>query len=602
MSLAKKQEARSDRGRLWSVLRREQALALLFLAALALRVIYLCELAAKSPFWGHPYLDAAYYLSWAQRILSGEFIGREVFIRAPLYPYFLALVGRIAGLTPAAIGAVQALLGALTCLLVALLGRRAFSPRAGLVAGWLACVSGPLIYWGGETLIETFLLPLVLFALWFTLRGRNSGRVGDGAAAGLFAGLAGIARPTALVVLPVVLSSFLFGPKEGRPPLSARLRLGVIALICGGGIIGLVCLRNAVIGGDFVPVASHGGINFWTGNNARTDGKLVVVPAGIEVPPERKGEDNLIAISVVGAEKAMGRKLKPSEVSSYWTGQALGWMRAHPLAALHLYARKIYYFWAGCETTNNEDIYCFRRFSLLLSLLLLPLGPVYLPGALLMPLALYGLVLSARSFRRLFPLYAFLLLTFALVVAFFVSSRHRLPILPLALIFASAGALRLIELTRGRDHRLLIRHLVLFLPLLLLFGINPGARPAGTLAQYRQFEYATWIKRGEESKAAGLAHQAAEEFTRALALRPGDAETHYELGVLLGEQGGMREARIHLEEAARLVPREPRYLYALGIWHVQNGEPGRAREVLTRAAALGAKVPPELMRSLAAEP
>jgi tetratricopeptide (TPR) repeat protein len=594
-----------------SVLARlDRALVLLFTTALVVRFVYLVEMARKSPFWGHPYLDAAYYLQWGRQILSGDLIGHEVFVRAPLYPYFLAFLGRLFGLTTTTVEIAQAILGALTCLFVALLGTRAFDRRIGLVAGWIACFHGPLLYWGGETLIETFLLPLVLLSLWFVVRGRESWAVRDWVWSGLLAGLAGIARPTAMVLLPVVaIGAFLHRSGVG-PSRRTQLRLAAIACLSGGLILGLVSLRNYAVGGDFVPVASHGGINFWTGNNARSDGKLVVVPEGIEITPEWRGKDNLIAMSVIGAEKAMGRKLKPSEVSSYWVRLTLEWVRTHPADVAKLYLRKVYYFWAGCEYTNNEDIYSFRRFSVLLSVLMLPLGLIYLPGAILMPLAVFGMILCARQWRRLFPLYGFVLATFLTVVCFFVSSRHRLPIIPVALIFAAQGLVTLIDtlIGPGRSRSRTpagwgrTRQLALAVPLVLVLGINPGARPPGTLAQFEQFEYSILTGRALEARDAGRLPQAVEEFTRALALRPGDAETHCDVGMILAQQGRMFEAKGHLDQAVRLAPREGRFLLALGIWYLQSNDPGRARELLLEARRQGANVDSELLRAAGVNP
>lgn len=586
--------------------RIDHPLALLFTTALVVRLVYLVEIARKSPFWGHPYLDAAYYLQWGQQILSGDLIGHEVFVRAPLYPYFLAFVGRLFGLTATTVEIAQAILGALTCLLVALLGARVFDRRTGLVAGWIACFHGPLVYWGGEILIETFLLPMILLSLLFVVRGRESWAVRDWVWSGLLAGLAGIARPTAMVLLPVVaIGAFLRRPPAG-PSRRTQVRLAAIACLSGGLILGIVSLRNYAVGGDFVPVASHGGINFWTGNNARSDGKLVVVPEGIEITPEWRGKDNLIAMSAIGAEKALGRKLKPSEVSSYWVRLTLEWVRTHPADAAKLYLRKVYYFWAGCEYTNNEDIYSFRRFSILLSVLMLPLGAVYLPGAILMPLALFGMILCARQWRRLFPLYGFVLATFLTVVCFFVSSRHRLPIIPVALIFAGHGLVTLIAPGRSRSRTPggwgRTRHLALAVPLVLVLGINPGARPPGTLAQYEQFEYSILIGRALEARDAGRLPQAVEEFTRALALRPGDAESHCDLGMILARQGRMSEAKGHLDQAVRLAPREGRFLLALGIWYLESNDLGRARELLLEARRQGAAVDSGMLRAVGVNP
>ena len=38
-----------------------------------------------------PVGDARAYLAWAREIAAGDWLGREVFYQAPLYPYFLGV-------------------------------------------------------------------------------------------------------------------------------------------------------------------------------------------------------------------------------------------------------------------------------------------------------------------------------------------------------------------------------------------------------------------------------------------------------------------------------------------------------------------------------
>ena len=144
--------------------------------------------------------------------------------------------------------------------------------------------------------------------------------------------------------------------------------------------------------------------------------------------------------------------------------------------------------------------------------------------------------------------------------------------------------------------------MALAVPLVLVLGINPGARSPGTLAQYGQFEYSIRIGRALEARDAGRLSQAGEEFTRALELRPGDAESHCDLGLILARQGRMSEAKRHLDQAVQLAPREGKFLLALGIWYLQSNDPGRARELLLEARRQGAAVDPEMLRAVGVSP
>lgn len=580
------------------------ARVLLFAAAFVVRMIYLAELRAKSPFFDHPYLDAAYYLDWARRILGGDLLGHEVFVRAPGYPYFLALVGAIAGLHHWTIGVAQALLGAGTVLLVATLGERLFDRRIGLVAGWLAVFHGALVYWGGEILIETLFVFLATLTVCLLQAAVASGRPRRWVLAGFVAGLAVVTRPTGLALLAVVPLSAWFG-RAKDPRVGAGTRARGMAVLLGTAapllLPALVSLRNYGVGGDFVPVASHGGINFWTGNNARADGKIVVLPEGVVLPKEREHEDNLIAMSVVRAEEVAGHPLKPSEVSAYWTKLGLEWIRQHPGEALLLWLKKFGYFWGGCEYTNNEDVYAFRRHSVLLSILLFPMGAVYLPGALLMPLSLFGLFAARQRARELAPSYLFLALYTLIVIAFFVSSRHRLPAVPIALPFAVVGGRRLLSLLRASERWAPRRmgEVALAAALLLVLGVNPNARPAGTIRQYEVFEAETRFARGLEARERGDWNAAASEFQRAAVTLPGDPAIAYGWGAALLNLHRYADAAARFEFVARATPNDPLVHYQLAVCYYEQGRLPEARAALARADALGAKVNPAFRQALA---
>ena len=108
--------------------------AALFVTALAIRLIHLHQI-RPIPLFDHLIGDAAGYDDWARQIASGQWLGRDVFYQAPLYPYFLATLYKIVGHSLLGVRIVQSALGAGACVLLAMAGREFFSPRVGVVAG-----------------------------------------------------------------------------------------------------------------------------------------------------------------------------------------------------------------------------------------------------------------------------------------------------------------------------------------------------------------------------------------------------------------------------------------------------------------------------------
>ncbi len=76
--------------------------------------------------------------------------------------FFLALLYKIFGVNLFVVRLVQALLGAVSCGFLFLIGKRLFNRRSGLAAGLLMAVYPLFIYFDGELLIPVVLIFLVL--------------------------------------------------------------------------------------------------------------------------------------------------------------------------------------------------------------------------------------------------------------------------------------------------------------------------------------------------------------------------------------------------------------------------------------------------------
>src|SRR5437667_11926305 len=110
------------------------AALVIFAVAFTLRIVHIWQM-RNAPFFTLLVGDARSYDEWAQRIAGGEWIGRDVFYQAPLYPYFLGTIYSLAGRSLMAVRIVQAVIGACSCVLIGAAARRLFSERVGLIAG-----------------------------------------------------------------------------------------------------------------------------------------------------------------------------------------------------------------------------------------------------------------------------------------------------------------------------------------------------------------------------------------------------------------------------------------------------------------------------------
>ena len=114
-----------------------------------------------------PLLDAEYYLKWAHEILQGGIIGSKIFFTEPFYAYllafFLGLFGDTLGQTMLIL--FQFLLGSFFPALLYFVGKRMLSRDIGIIAGVIASLYGPYVFYEGlllKTSLEIYFLPLFL--------------------------------------------------------------------------------------------------------------------------------------------------------------------------------------------------------------------------------------------------------------------------------------------------------------------------------------------------------------------------------------------------------------------------------------------------------
>jgi tetratricopeptide (TPR) repeat protein len=433
---------------LGNITRRERGFLLaIFLVALALRIVYVLQI-SKAPFFEQPMGDSQLYLDRAREILKGDWLGRDVFFHSsPPYPYFMALwigFGRGA-LMPLYLA--QALIGAANCVLIALLARRLSSGRTAVmcVAGFMAAAYGLLAFFDGDLLMIFLTLFCVDAALLLLLEARDTGRVRWAVAAGVAFGLGALDKVNLLVFAPFALW-FLAAELRIRPTdLRVRtqrwnLRLAGAFLAALVLTIAPVTLRNWIVGHDLVLVSSNGGVNFFIGNNPEADGSFFAPPAsGLQDPW-------LYESSIAVASKALGHTAKPSEASSYWTDRALRFFAEQPLAALAGIGHKAKLFLNAYEIPGQMNFYYVRSEHAPV------LRWIFASFGLVAALAIAGIALgSGRASGGA----ARLLVVFAAVyagtlIAFFVTERYRLPVVPILIVFAAISLVDAWDALRAR--------------------------------------------------------------------------------------------------------------------------------------------------------
>ncbi len=538
------------------------------LLASVIRIIYLNQLTAM-PTFDHPVMDEQYHLELAERINSASGYGPEPYFRAPLYPYLFAFLYQWTHHSLYWARFVQIALGSLLPLIVYLLGTRLFTRPTAIAAALVTALYPTFIYHDVTILITSLKTLMAGMIILQSYRTERDLRVSDFALSGMILGVATLARPNFAVVVPALLIWIwiIVKPRIGLKGAMARYAILASCMVVA---IAPVTIRNFVVSGEFVPVAWQGGFNFFLGNNRLATGWSATVP-GLDYTWDGGYRD---AISV--AETRMGGPLKRSEISDFWYDQGWDEIRANQGHFFGLAAKKLRLFFTGYEIPNNEDMYVVRQFSPVIRPLMFA-DAIKFPYGILAPLALIGMALGLRLWRRFLLVYLFIASYIASFLLFFVCARYRQPIIPFLILFALYGVQRVSEAIRRRDKRTLIAVGIALGGLVPLCNYDRlGLDPARTAAENNFMFGNVYLDQGELDRAA-------EYFKEAVASDSTFAPPYVNLGIVYTQIRLFDDAKKAYAKAISLEPQTIDAYYNLAAMLIGTGELAAAASWLERA-------------------
>ena len=572
----------------------------IFGVAFVLRLIHVFQI-KPSPFFDVLMGDANGYDQWAERLAAGDWVGSDVFYQAPLYPYFLGLVYKVFGRDLLVVRIIQALIGSASCALLGLAGARFFSKPVGWIAGLALALWAPAIFFDSllqKSVLDVFFICAGLYLISNIAGSREPGAgsrthwVGLGAVMGALA----LTRENALIFIVVILVWILVDvwragalasadqrrlppTREalrwtGKPSLSERLFPFAAGLLL---VLAPVVARNYAVDGGFYLTTSQFGSNFYIGNNPQADGTYASIRFGRGAPEFERIDATEVA------EASVGRSLSPSEVSSYWTGRAVGFITSEPMAWLRLMGRKVLLLVNRTEMLDTESQESYAGYS----------APIAILGwlghfGLLVPLAVLGLIVTWPDRQRLWILHA-LLVTYALsVVMFYVFARYRYPMVPFLLLFAAAGIGHLIGPPFDSPPRNVVARWFAqgwrsWQPVAVLVAAifaNVPMLSSSLMQAITENNLGTALQEQKRYDEAIRHHE------RAIALAPDYAATYNNLGAALRAAGRVDEAVSRYRQALALKPDFPSASYNLANALLAQGQAGASAEQFQQALEL----------------
>ena len=381
--------------------REHSLLAAILLLCLAARIVY--AVVQERRLDRLVISDQGTYHRLACNLLEKGYYGIEGLcsyrsVRPPLYPFFLAGVYSLSGVSWPAARVAQAALATLACLALFLLAREIAGAGVALFASLLFSVDFYLIHLSGIFLSENLYLPLSLLLLFFLIISFQKARWRLFALGGFLAGLSALCRPTVILFL-MLLGVVPRALKAGRKGIAGwLLMLGVTGLV-----ISPWTFRNYRVHQRFVPISTNGGIVLWVGLHPGATG-------GYDFPEENNPFYRIE--NEVERNNVMGR-------------EAMGFIIRYPGEFLKLAGKKFLLFW---------EFYPFAWSGR--------------QGIIYLAFGIGGFVLSLRDWRRWLIVYLYVFSIMATHLLFESGSRYRLPLNPIIEIWAALAVVALAQRRR----------------------------------------------------------------------------------------------------------------------------------------------------------
>ena len=410
--------------------------------AILVRIVYFAQY-LTSECNGYMHGDHVYYYSWAKHIVEGGWRAEQVFQQGPLYAYLLAGAFAI-GLDASAILGLQLAVGVVTCMLVYSCGSELFGRTTGVVAGCIAAIYGPLVFYECM-LMKSFLSPLFsMLVLHFGLKYADSQRIRHLALMGLSVGCACLLREVyILLMLPVLILALRQTSTAAAEDAEAVARFRGIKHAC---VALLACLlpilpstvRNYLIAEEFALVTIGGGEVMYIAHGPNADGFWNSGP--IKRPNAFREHEAFHE----EAEKRLGRDLTRGEASRYWFRQAGQSIFDQPLRFVNLSVIKAVILLNNFDSPDSANLQVWPRFVPVLSLL---------PGfGVISGIGFLGVCMAVNGGPRQRYAIGLVVMHAVGVILVYNFGRFRIGMMPLWILFAAHGLVRfpdLFHLSRG---------------------------------------------------------------------------------------------------------------------------------------------------------
>lgn len=500
--------------------------------------------------------DMKFYADWGQRIAAGQWTDFRAFYGLPGYPFFLGGVFKYCGFSPYTLAALQMLSETAIAALIFQIATWAFPGGRGRVAGVLAALGW--IFFQPAQALSLLAMPTTwaVLAFWgvfaWSVRTGSRSLWRPWVLLGVLIGLAATFVATVLAVLPIPIAAAARNLRRPRAVLVAAACL--LAGVAAG--TSPCWYHNYFIAHEPVFLSAHSGLNFWVGNNPVANG-YPKLPPGL-----RPTQACMLNDSIRMAETAAGHPLKHAEVSRYWSDKANAYIREHPGQWLKLMALKLRNFWSAQQYDDLSVIQPMAEEGVLTHGLRFGWVAVF---------ALVGIAATWGRSSRSRWIVAGVALGMAALLPVFVTERYRLIAVPGLLLLGAGGLVEFWGALRCRSWNRIALWMGAGVAAFLVVHLPPAEPELKWLDDYNS---------GRNALQCGSIGVARVKLERARALAPRNADILAALGTCSLRDNDYREAKNCYAQALQIDPNTLTALNNLALLEMGDGHWAEAQALL----------------------
>lgn len=470
---------------------------------------------------------------WADRIAGGDWLaGTEVFYGPPLPMYVLGILYGIFGRNYILIRIIDIFLFSVGNVLLYKVGCLLFRKK---VVGWITCLlnlfCAPLFFYSAT--VPLFFLPYLL-AIWllYTIirMTLNPGKICWICLTGGLIGLLALDRTNFLFFIPVLVVFILYTSSSIR----LKTRNSILLILTMLLTVSPVLLRNYYLERDFAlnPAA---GVGFYLGNSSVAKGATY---GNVSFVKGTVAGGDLLDFRIE-AERRVGKKLKPNEVSAYWVQETMRDIQGDPGRFLLLLGKKFLYYWSPKEAPDDWYMDFFLQKMPAVSL-----GLVNFSVLAVLGMAGFYLARGLRSSKVVFLLTVSFCIS---IILSFVVGRHRIFILPYYLPYAAFTIFLLVSWVAEKPKRVLSWTLIIIAvycgTLCIRLPLSHERAMSGSAFNYALLHYQLAEYDRAEQILLGLLSADSDRF-----------RVNYLLGDIALKKGSWQDAVMYYDEARKIDP------------------------------------------------